>query len=477
MVTFLIMFVTIVTGTLDLTTPYNTDNSMVGLTLFLAQFTQLMARLVVFGSILSMEKESQRTSAGRLVILTFFVGSYLATCVWYWLCDRLDLFHAGGAKYRMRIASAVRDGYSQGTIDVNVDGDVANGDDDDGVSRQQPWGGLDVLNMQRASRFELYLLRTHMPTRFHSLPLMMGLVDMAIGRSRYAVFPFLNMFCCTDKNLCTPPTSKATFILSFYRILEACFACAVLVPIFGAGIDRDEDGRVDEISAFQFKSFIAVYISLLSFTCLLAAAAAEKVCETIAQRKAAGLHSTRTSNDLEPESEQEQEGSKCAAASAACSVCSHWKSSQLYLYFLVFIAVLIIGFSVEILYSVYLIGDEGARRCRSVVLLTLLMLVYMSLVCLRLAAGSSKLRLFGSTLRVENGAWFVLVGCCCAGSLLLGMRNPYETAGHWDEMALGEPEAAIDDWNPFKQVASRCHPAESWTDRLLTPRAPAEAAP
>ena len=131
---------------------------------------------------------------------------------------------------------------------------------------------------------------------------------------RYAVFPFLNMFCCTDKNLCTPPTSKATFILSFYRILEACFACAVLVPIFGAGIDRDNNGRVDEISAFQFKSFIAVYISLLSFTCLLAAAAAEKItADTIAHRHGAKGSSHRTGvtsptdNDAEPEPEPEPE--------------------------------------------------------------------------------------------------------------------------------------------------------------------------
>eukprot|EP01046_Picozoa_sp_COSAG06_P033569 COSAG06_NODE_3434_length_5354_cov_5.834063_2_plen_186_part_00 len=143
LVTFLIMIITIVTGTLDITTPYNTDNSMVGVTLFLAQFTQLMGRLVVFGSILSMEKENERTSVGLLVVVAFFVGSYLATCVWYWVCNRLELFHRGGTKYQRRIASS-------------ADEDVANGDTDGSV----PWSGMDVLNMQRASRFELCLLRT-----------------------------------------------------------------------------------------------------------------------------------------------------------------------------------------------------------------------------------------------------------------------------------------------------------------------------
>ena len=67
-------------------------------------------------------------------------------------------YEKGVAKYRMRIASAVHDGYDQGT-------DVHGGGGQE--QQQQPWGGLDVLNrsMQRASRFELY-----------------------------AVFPFVNMF-------------------------------------------------------------------------------------------------------------------------------------------------------------------------------------------------------------------------------------------------------------------------------------------
>ena len=99
------------------------------------------------------------------------------------------------------------------------------------------------------------------------------------------------MFACTDKNLSTPPTSKATFALSGWRIVEAVVVCTVFVPIFqfkdGEDVDSDDDGKIDRVSAFQLKSFIAVYLSVCSFACLLAAAAAEKVGEATNKKLAA----------------------------------------------------------------------------------------------------------------------------------------------------------------------------------------------
>ena len=51
------------------------------------------------------------------------------------------------------------------------------------------------------------------------------------------------------------------------------------------------------------------------------------------------------------------------------------------------------AFSAEILYEVYLRGDTGARRCRSIVLLSLMSAVIVTLVCIR-QAGTGKIRLF-----------------------------------------------------------------------------------
>jgi hypothetical protein len=66
----------------------------------------------------------------------------------------------------------------------------------------------------------------------------------------------------------TDPTATAlrctvgTLLLAFWRIIEAGLVCEILVPRFGAGLDQDSDGEIDRVSAFQIKSFLAVYLSL-----------------------------------------------------------------------------------------------------------------------------------------------------------------------------------------------------------------------
>jgi hypothetical protein len=120
--------------------------------------------------------------------------------------------------------------------------------------------GMDMLNMQAAGQKEKVLL-----------------------------FGCINLFTCTDRNLCTPPTSKAALVLSFLRILESGVVCAVFVPVVcslteGCGTNKEGDApddvfSVDRVSAFEIKSFLAVYLSVCSFACLLAGSAAEKLGE------------------------------------------------------------------------------------------------------------------------------------------------------------------------------------------------------
>lgn len=100
--TFLIMMITIITATLDLTTPYSTKSAAVGLSLYVSQLLQLWSRLLVFGSVLSMQEEGQRTAAGSATVGAFFFVSYLCTVVWYKMGESALWFHSGEAQFRRR---------------------------------------------------------------------------------------------------------------------------------------------------------------------------------------------------------------------------------------------------------------------------------------------------------------------------------------------------------------------------------------
>eukprot|EP01045_Picozoa_sp_COSAG04_P010798 COSAG04_NODE_671_length_11329_cov_2.762867_8_plen_1204_part_01 len=100
--TFLIMMVTLITATVDITTPYRTNSLMIGLSLYASQLLQLTARLLVFGSVLSMERENQRTNKGIFVLVCFFILSFLLTAAWFWFSEKWQWFHKGDQRFRNR---------------------------------------------------------------------------------------------------------------------------------------------------------------------------------------------------------------------------------------------------------------------------------------------------------------------------------------------------------------------------------------
>jgi hypothetical protein len=75
--TYVLMVFTVITATLDLVTPYSNDSEVVGLTLYVSALIHLTARLLVLVSVLSLEGEGERTSAGTAVIVIYFLLSYL----------------------------------------------------------------------------------------------------------------------------------------------------------------------------------------------------------------------------------------------------------------------------------------------------------------------------------------------------------------------------------------------------------------
>ena len=257
--------------------------------------------------------------------------------------------------------------------------------------------GLDVFNMQSSSRWEKLVL-----------------------------FAFINLFTTTDKNVTTSPTSRGTLILAFWRIIEAALVCVVLVPVFGAGQDNDGDGEIDRVSAFQIKSFLAVYLSLGSFSCLLAASLAEKIVVMDRLR-------TKMGRLVESMSGQ----------------------NTAFLYVQLVLMLLVAAFAAQILYEVYLLGNTGARRCRSVVLLSLLSAGIVAFVCIRLAGTGG--RFFWerrSTPAREAGTALGVVALLIAGAYALGAGD-------------GVDLDADLDGNPFKIVTSRCHPAQEWKAEIM----------
>jgi hypothetical protein len=68
-----------------------------------------------------------------------------------------------------------------------------------------------------------------------------------------------------------------------------------------------------------------------------------------------------------------------------------------FLYAQLLLMLLVVAFAAQILYEVYLVGDTGARRCRSVVLLSLLSTGIVAFVCVR-QAGTVRTYLLCSAL-------------------------------------------------------------------------------
>ena len=351
--TFLIMMVTLITATVDITTPYRTNSLMIGLSLYASQLLQLTARLLVFGSVLSMERENQRTNKGIFVLVCFFILSFLLTAAWFWFSEKWQWFHKGDQRFRNRanldewelevktgatsrsrtdhqvyvilegkpgvlsekifLTRLCSDGEftSKGmftpdssvrvTIETQMIGKLSAltiglGDEDG----DDEWV-CDEVKVKNTGDGELFTFKHEEPIstarggqrilpqrstdRLQSMGMQMLSMQYASWWEKAFIFSAINMFTCTDKNLQTPPTSKATFVLSFWRVIEATLVCIIFMPLFGPGVDDDGDGQVDRVSAFQLKSFIAVYLSICSFACLLAAAAAEKAYEVMVRKE------------------------------------------------------------------------------------------------------------------------------------------------------------------------------------------------
>lgn len=326
---------------------------------------------------------------------------------------------------------------------------------------------------------------------------------MCLQAEKVILFGFINMFACTDKNLCTPPTSKATFMLSFWRILEAAVVCTVFVPIFqfsGEGEDGvGDDGKIDRVSAFQIKSFIAVYLSVCSFACLLAAAAAERVGEMndkklalvkisrtwkkigdrvrlMGKVKRLGLqgdrlHHTASKADLEAETAaisrtasavMEAETPGCQKKTRkrckdAKGFCGNWKSNVLFLYALLPLLLIIVLFAGVTLYYVYVTQGGGAKECRSIVLLSLVVVFGVILVCIQLARprrdkdGVLKGHVLLFCDEPQNEVRFLVALVCTF------------FVGAWC-LNLGDGASLSDDlnYNPLKMLTSRCQPASAW---------------
>jgi hypothetical protein len=66
-------------------------------------------------------------------------------------------------------------------------------------------------------------------------------------------------------------------VLNFWRVIESALILILFVPFFGRGEDRDHDGEVDRVSPFQVKAFLAVFLSLGSFVCLVAGVAGAEI--------------------------------------------------------------------------------------------------------------------------------------------------------------------------------------------------------
>lgn len=500
--TFGIMCCTILTSTVDISTPYASVSPLVGVTLSASACIQLTSRLLVFGAVLSMEQEGKKTPVGIAAVVFFFVASFGCTVGIHLLCSHKKLYHRGDAAYRARTATAtykisVKTEASVGSgttahVRITLHGEQASqsieiggrskvptsiGSSDDIPYTFEP-GSTRSFSIEGAELGHIVRIEVshdgagqsatwycHAVTVVHEVtqkqwtfelgswigsePGMQQLATVRAaneagetiddaglavfnmqGSSRWEkliLFSFINMFTTTDKNITTSPTSRGTLLLAFWRIVESALVCEVLVPLFGAGLDQDSDGKVDRVSAFQIKSFIAVYLSLGSFSCLLAAALAERIVV---------MKNIRTK--------------------IRWLVQSMTGQNTAFLYVQVMLMLLVAGLAAQILYDVYLLGDTGARRCRSVVLLSLLSTGIAAFVCIK-QAGTLGLRFFWerrSTPGREAGTALGVVFLLIAGAWALGVSDDVDLVSDLDN-------------NPFKVVTSRCHPAQEWRAEIM----------
>jgi len=129
--------------------------------------------------------------------------------------------------------------------------------------------------------------------------------------------------------------------------------------------------------------------------------------------------------------------------------CVKWKSHALYLYALLPLLLIVVMFAGKTLYYVYVVGDNGSRECRSIVLLGLVVVVGVLLVCVLLAKGTNKVLLFTDDVQLEVRFLVALVVVFLGGAWCLG---------------IGDGVSLSDDlnYNPFKMLTSRCQPAAAW---------------
>jgi hypothetical protein len=322
------------------------------------------------------------------------------------------------------------------------------------------------------------------------------------------LFAFINCFTCTDKDITVAPTSRGALLLSFVRVIEAAIVCMLFVPAPAAtdaaaasgseGLDLSVGGGGFQVKHFlQAESFLAVFLQLGSFCCLLAAAAVEKM-EHEQTLAAAAAHARRL---LFPSAI-----ARAGSHSDSRQCCCHAERGFLYVLLATVCGVLV--FSLRILLHVYLVGDvpvamaaagagqgessEGGRgdaqggvdsgggggggggggasrtghlestfSCRTAVLLSLVGMCGVVLVCIRLAASY---QLFWGTPQQHRSSteqvalvallvWFLAT----AWVLGLGGAQPILEGQEWTEAGTLDTSAIsrlLDDL--VAAVTSRC---------------------
>jgi hypothetical protein len=133
--------------------------------------------------------------------------------------------------------------------------------------------------------------------------------------------------------------------------------------------------------------------------------------------------------------------------------------STAFLPVLLLILGLVAGFAAEIMFTVYIDGSGGARRCRSVVLLSLVALCVVALVVLRLSRLGVHIFL-GATHSSQGREQLVAMG------LVVFFFGFAWLLGLGDEVQLREDLAG----NPFKMMTSRCQSAHAWHEEILGER-------
>lgn len=147
----------------------------------------------------------------------------------------------------------------------------------------------------------------------------------------------------------------------------------------------------------------------------------------------------------------------CALTHSHHNLCvppQHWKSHAVFLYLLLPLLLLIIVFSGITLYNVYV---KEMDVCRSVVLLSLVVVLGVIVTCIMLARSKERIFLITGHRNSEVAGLFALLCFFIMGALLLGWSNSLAAP-------LGSDVNFSDDLanNPFKLLSSRCQPKRAW---------------